>query len=102
MSCEDEKMIISDLAYMNEVASEKISGGTSKYDFKFTKKIDVKVNIDIRSNVYAKGAQNELTFDLTAVGGYGSGTEIKTEQIAAYDKGYYVSSNVGTVLSYAR
>jgi hypothetical protein len=98
-------MIITNLSFINECADTKVTGGTwtpPAYDFKFKKKIDVKVNIDIYSNVYAKGAQNELTFDLTALGKYGSGTEIKVDQTAVFDKGYYVSQASGVVLSYAK
>lgn len=78
-------MIINDLSFLNEVSSENLTGGRRGYtapDVSFTKRIDVKANIDIRSNVYAKGAQNELSFDLAAIGKYGSGTEINVNQVA--------------------
>jgi hypothetical protein len=97
-------MIINNLSFINECADTNVTGGSYRpaYDFSFRKKIDVKVNIDIYSNVVAKGAQNELTFDLTALGNYGSGTEIKVDQAAVLDNGYYVSQASGVVLSYAR
>ena len=94
-------MIISDLSYLNEVSDETVSGGWGD-DYKFNKKIKVDVDIDIDSRVNAYGAQNELTFDLTAVGYYGSGTEVEVTQVAVDDYGYYVSQSSGVVLSYAR
>ncbi len=97
-------MIITNLSFINECADTNVTGGTyapPAYDFSFRKKIDVKVDIDIYSDVYAKGATNELTFDLTALGKYGSGTEIVVDQYAVLDKGYYASTTKGTVLSFA-
>lgn len=96
-------MIISDLSYLNEVSEENISGGRGrkKYDFKFAKKIDVEIDVDVYSDVDADGAFNELSFDLQAVGYYGSGTEIVVNQVAVDDYGYYVSLTNGTVTSFA-
>ena len=97
-------MIINDLAFLSEVSSENVSGasGYSAPDVSFKKRIDVKARIDIKSTVYAKGAQNELSFDLTAIGKYGSGTDINVNQIAVKDGYEYISATDGFVLSYAR
>ena len=95
-------MIISDLSYLNEISEETVSGGWDfKFDFDFDKDIDVDVDVDVDSEVNAKGAFNELAFDLTAFGGYGSGTEVVVKQQAIYDGGYISTSN-GTVVSFAR
>ncbi len=101
-------MIISNLSFINECADTNVTGGTytsPTYDFSFRKNIDVKVKIDIYSDVKAYGAQNELTFDLAAFGYSGSGTEVQVTQNAgpAYFGGHgYASSSKGAVISYAR
>lgn len=91
-------MIISDLSYLNEISEENVSG--AGYAFNFNKKIDVKVDVDVDSKVDAKGAFNEVTFDLVAFGPKGSGTEVVVAQQAVYDGGYVSTSN-GTIVSFA-
>jgi hypothetical protein len=94
-------MIISDLSYLNEISEENISG--AGYEFKFKKEIKANIDIKVDSKVDAKGAFNELSFDLTALGKTGSGTEVVVKQAAVYDDDYkaYVSTNEGAVSSYA-
>ncbi|PSB20734.1 hypothetical protein C7B76_05905 [filamentous cyanobacterium CCP2] len=91
-------MFISDLSYLNEI-EENISGGSR--DFRFKKDIKVDVKVDVRQDVKAKGAFNELTFDLYAFGTKGSGTEIVVEQTAISEPYYNLSAQNGTVVSYA-
>ncbi|WP_416674935.1 hypothetical protein [Egbenema bharatensis] len=94
-------MIISDLSYLNEV-EENISGGRGRgADFDFKKRLDVEVDVDVKQRIDAKGAFNELTFDLLADGKYGSGTEVVVEQAAVSDRYGSLSYQGGTVLSYA-
>lgn len=100
-------MIINDLSFLNEVSSSNVAGASGGYyapDVSFKKRIDIKARIDIKSRVYAKGAQNELSFDLTALGRKGSGTDINVNQTAVKDSllGGYASLTDGFVLSYAR
>ncbi len=98
-------MIINNLSFINECADTNVTGGTyapPAYDFSFRKKIDVKVNIDIYSNVYAKGAQNEVTYDLETYGKYGAGTEVQATQMAfRTEGGGYVANAKGVILSFA-
>lgn len=96
-------MIISDLSYLNEVAEECVSGASSyKPDFSYVKELKANIKINVDQDVDVKGAFNEVSFDLTAAGGYGSGTEVVAIQVAAYDKGIYLSANQGTISSFAR
>jgi phage gp45-like len=100
-------MIITNLSFINECADTNVTGGTSwtrpAYDFSFRKKIDVKVNIDIYQNVYAKGTQNEVSYDLEAYGKYGAGTEVQATQMAVRtDSGGYLANAKGVIVSFAR